>query len=435
MDVQWIAQAKAHRQKLAAQLKSNSLAIITAGALVTRSHDVEYPFRQDSDFWYFTAFAEPDAVLILRTHQGELETILFCHPKDPATEIWTGLRMGPEAAPGILGIDKAYPLAALEQYLGTWWPEVDALYYQFGKSANLEKAIDVLWHGGDRKKQDRVRERFDLGPLMHAMRVYKSPLEIKYLEHAIAVSVKAHERLFTNARHCEYEYQLEALLTETFIANDCQIAYSPIVGSGNNACILHYIENRKKLDPKELVLVDAGAEYYGFAADITRTFPIGGKWTGPQRDIYNLVLAAQKKAIAEIKPGAYWGTLQRVVVETLLEGLMDLKILPRQSVQSHYEQGSYKPYYMHGSGHWLGLDVHDVGAYETADHKPRPLEAGMVLTVEPGLYFHPVLSPVAEPWQGIGVRIEDDVLVTETGCKVLSGALAKELADLDTFLS
>jgi Xaa-Pro aminopeptidase len=426
---------KARRNQLAQRLPANSVAIIASAVEVTRNGDAHYRFRQDSNFYYLTGFEEPDALLIITTGSGG-QSILFNRPRNLNVEQWTGKRLGQQGALNELGMDCAYAIEQCAEELPKLLAGKSAIYFALGCNPDLETRITQTFHL--LKNQVRLgvnapEALCDLEPHLSEMRLFKSAAEIELMRRAATISVGAHIRAMQFCRQVSYEYQLEAELVYEFFRHGCRsVAYDSIVGSGANACTLHYTENNGKLCSGDLVLIDAAGEYEGYAADITRTFPVNGRFSPEQRSIYELVLQAQKAGIALIKPGVGFGAVQQVIVEILTAGLCDLGIL-QGDVVSLIETQAYKTFYMHNSGHWLGLDVHDCGRYKI-NNEWRPLASGMVLTVEPGLYFTPGIKGLDQRWWGIGVRIEDDVLVTETGHEVLSAALPVEIDEIEALM-
>lgn len=414
----------ARRKQLAQSLPENSIALIPAAQELIRNNDSHYRFRQDSNFYYLTGFNEPEALLLITSGKNSTAT-LFNRARNPAEEQWTGKRLGQQGAVEELGMHNSFAINNLAKELPALLEGKAAVYYSMGKNSNLEEqltqAINVL------KKQARKGLKApamlgDLEPILGEMRLFKSEAEVDLMRRAAKISVDAHKRAMKQCRDLEYEYQLEAELVYEFCRHGCRsVAYDPIVGSGENACILHYTENEDALTRGDLVLIDAGGEYQNYAADITRTFPINGQFSSAQKSIYDLVLKAQQAGIEAIKPGLAWNKVQQIMVQILTTGLCELGIL-QGNVEELIQKEAHKPFYMHNSGHWLGLDVHDCGSYKI-NGEWRPLEAGMVLTVEPGLYISSDIPGVDKKWWGIGVRIEDDILVTNTGHEVLTGEL------------
>lgn len=423
---------QARRKKLIQTLPKNSIAIIPAAHEVIRNGDAHYRFRQDSSFYYLTGFVEPEAVLVLTTDSS----ILFNRPRNLEQEQWTGIRLGQEGAVSELGMDKAYSIDAFQEELPKLLNGTTAVYYALGQNQEVEHSIveAVLAAKNQVRRGVKAPEALcDLEPILSEQRLHKSEAEIDLMRKAAAISVDAHKRALKACKNADFEYELEAELIYEFTRQGCRsVAYDPIVGSGANACILHYTENNQNLRHGDLVLIDAGGEYEGYAADITRTFPVSGTFSSYQKSIYELVLKAQKAGIALIKPGLLWNEVQKTIIEIITSGLCELGIL-KGSVADLISSEAYKPFYMHNSGHWLGLDVHDCGSYKI-NNEWRPLAPGMVLTVEPGIYISPGMKDVATQWWGIGVRIEDDVLVTKTGHEVLTAALAVEVDEIEALM-
>ena len=406
-------------------LPINTVAIIPAATERIRNGDAHYRFRQSSDFYYLTGFNEAEAVLLIESGENS-RCYLFNRSKDPKQEQWTGARMGQHAAVDILGVSAAYPITALDKKLPDMLNGCQKIYIASGSDHKLCESILSAWHQG--------YELLSLAEILHPMRLIKDPLEVTAMKNAARLSVAGHLGAMRACKKLKYEYELEAELIYEFTRQGARsVAYDSIVACGENACILHYTDNNKPLRAGELVLVDAAGEYENYAADITRTYPVSGRFTPEQKDIYELVLQAQKTGIQCVRPGGAWQDIQQAIVLTLTEGLVDLKLLTG-NVQDLIATSAYRKYYMHNSGHWLGLDVHDAGSYQNPDGSSLTFAPGMVLTVEPGLYLsssHPEL-PVA--FQGIGVRIEDDILVTEHGCENLTGALPVEITDIEALI-
>lgn len=426
----------ARQQRLLAQCKPSSVCIIPAATMVTRSRDTEYPFRQDSDFWYLTGFNEPDTWLLLSNHErhGQRCRAMVCQAKDPDAEIWQGRRLGADMALARFDLDEVYELDELPEVLLHWLMGHDNLYFAQGG----QPAIDEMVSSALRALRESPKENLapaavvDVRPLLHEMRLHKSACEIAVMKAACQISAQAHCRAMQFAAPGVYEYQLEAELHHEFaMAGARAPAYATIVGSGANACVLHYTENSKALADGELVLIDAGAEFMGYAADITRTFPVSGTFSAPQKAIYELVLKAQQNALDFIGPGVTLKAATERVIEVLTEGLIALGLL-QGSVADNLAEQTWRAYFMHGLGHFLGLDVHDVGDYRV-NGEDRPLKPGMVLTIEPGLYI-PSDAPVDEQYRGIGVRIEDNVAITATGIEILTADVPKTVADIEALL-
>ncbi len=426
---------RARRKKLAAQLPPDSIAVIAAAQEAHRNGDAHYRFRQDSDFYYLTGYNEPDGLLVI-TSSTTSQSILFNRPRNPVEEQWTGKRLGQEGAVAQLYMDAAFPNNEIKTELPKLLMGKERVYYSFGKEPVLEQTIMdalVLVKAQVRRGVKAPDNLKDLESILGEMRLFKSDAEIALMRRAAEISVAAHKRAMRACASAQNEYELEAELIYEFSRQGCRsVAYDSIVGGGENACILHYTANNRPLRQGDLVLIDAGGEYENYAADITRTFPVNGVFTKEQRAIYELVLKAQKAGIAAIKPGLTWNTIQVLMVRILTTGLCELDIL-QGDVDELIAKEAYKPFYMHNSGHWLGLDVHDVGQYKI-NNEWRPLEAGMVLTVEPGLYISKEIPKVDKRWWDIGVRIEDDVVVTTTGHEVLTAALPVDIVEIEALM-
>lgn len=424
------------RKTIIKQLPADALAVIPSGRNQLRNGDVDYPFRQISDFLYLTGFEEADAVLVL-TGGMHGQAILFCQQASIHTEIWTGPLLGPEQAKQQLLLDEAYSISQFHEILVQLLQGKTAIHYPFLQSGNWEKSLFSAWKSarGQSREDKCLQSAFvDVTPMLAQMRLFKSNSELNCLQQAIDWSVVAHIKAMQSAKHCDFEYQLLANFQYELNRVGCtQMAYPPIVASGSNACVLHYTQYQRKWLKEDLLLIDAGGEYQGYAADITRTYPVSGHWTYEQTAIYELILEAQKQAIQLIKPGLPWTAMQQKVIEVLTQGLIDLGILSG-CLEGLMERQAYKDFYMHNSGHWLGLDVHDQGAY-IQKKAPRLLEPSMVLTVEPGLYFSPRLTKVDDKWKGIGIRIEDDVVVTNDGYRIMSQALPKSIDEIKVVMA
>lgn len=427
---------QARRRELAKRLPDQSVALIPAASESLRNGDAHYRFRQDSDFYYLTGFCEPDALLVVQAGATG-DSVLFSRERHPAEEQWTGRRLGQAGVSETLGIDTAYSLAHLDEALPALLAGRHAMYYALGRFPAWETRFLKAWQvvkGQVRRGVLAPNAFFDLAPILGDMRLFKSSAEMGLMREAARISVAAHTRAMHAAMHLRHEYELEAELRYELIRQGCRdVAYDSIVAGGNNACTLHYTDNNKPLHAGELVLIDAGGEYQSYAADITRTFPANGRFSAEQRLIYELVRAAQSAGLASVKPGTPWNHMQQAIVRTLTAGLVDLKIL-QGDLDGLIEREAYKPFYMHQSGHWLGLDVHDCGRYKQHDGQWRPLESGMVLTVEPGLYISEGMEDVDRRWWGIGVRIEDDIHVTTEGHENLTAALAVAIDDIEALV-
>jgi Xaa-Pro aminopeptidase len=413
-----------------------AILILPAAKEMVRSRDTHYPYRQDSDFWYLTGFAEPDAVLVLVPGRKHGETLLFCRERDAEREAWDGPRVGPEGAVETFGMDDAYPIGDLDDILPGLLEGRTRVYYHFGR----DQEFDLKLIGWLNRVRAEVRhgaqpphEFLELGHLLDEMRLFKDRDELKLMQRAADISVLAHQAAMRAVRGGMREYELQAEIERVFRQHDAESAYGSIVGAGSNACVLHYRANNAPVSEGELVLIDAGAEYRGYAADITRTFPVSGRFTREQRALHDLVDAAQAAALAQARPGVPYEAGHVAAVATLTEGLLHLGLL-KGKLEKNIADGLYRRFYRHKTGHWLGLDVHDVGEYRI-DGESRLLEPGMVFTIEPGLYIAPDDASVAAKWRGIGIRTEDDVLVTAAGHEVLTRGLARSADEIEAFMA
>lgn len=419
-----------------ALMEPGSIAIIPSAREVVRSRDTEYPFRQDSDFYYLSGFVEPMSVMVLVPGREHGEFVMFCRERDTQGELWHGRRLGPEGVCEQLGADDAFPIGDIDEILPGLIEGRERLYYSMGRSAEFDRQV-MAWVNRIRAMEASGAvppgELTDLDHLLHDLRLIKSAGELRVMRRAAQITARAHCRAMRNCRPGLYEYQLEAdILHEFAMAGARQPAYPCIVGGGDNACILHYIDNSAKLRRGDLVLIDAGCELEGYAADVTRTFPVGGKFNRQQRALYEVVLDAQRAAIAEIRPGNHWNQPHDATVRVITEGLVALGLL-KGRVDTLIKKGAYRDFYMHRVGHWLGLDVHDVGDYRVGEEW-RLLEPGMVMTVEPGIYVAPDNRRVAPRWRGIGIRIEDNVAVTADGCELLSDGVPREAHEIEALM-
>lgn len=424
------------RKNLMGMMDKHTIAIIPGAREVTRSRDTEYPFRQNSDLFYLTGFEEPDAVLVLVPGRRQGQVVLFCRERDPDMELWNGYRLGPEGAVAYLGVDDAFPIDDLDEILPGLIEGTQRIYYSMGHDDVFDQRV-MGWVNQIRKL---VRtgaappaDFTDLAFLLHEQRLIKSAAEVRVMRKAGEISAAAHVRAMQECQPGRYEYHLEAAIQHTFAEHGARFpAYNSIVGSGANACVLHYTENASKMRAGDLVLIDAGCEYQGYAADITRTFPVSGQFSNEQRAIYDVVLEAQRAAIAKVRPGNTWNQPHDATVRVITRGLIKLGLL-RGKERELIKAEAYRDFYMHRAGHWLGLDVHDVGEYRV-DGRWRQLEPGMVLTIEPGIYVAADNTKVPKRWRGIGVRIEDDVVVTEQGCDVLTGDVPKRADEIEALM-
>lgn len=428
---------KRRRRQLMRIMGSKSLAILPAASVSIRNRDVHFPYRQDSDFHYLTGFPEPEAIAVLVTGRPQGEFILFCRGHDEEKERWDGPRAGQNGAVKTYGADESFPIGELDDILPAILEQTDRVYYAMGCNAELDHRLAGWVNRLRAAARTGVRgpiEFVALDHYLHDMRLYKSQAELKLMRKAASISAQAHRQLMLNCRPGMMEYELEAgFVYECARLGARAQAYSPIVGGGANACVLHYISNGHRLKNGDLVLIDAGCEYQNYASDITRTFPVNGRFSPEQRELYALVLAAQEAAIAQVKPGNHWHQPHEAAVATLTKGLVKLGLL-EGSVSKLIQDEAYKPFYMHKTGHWLGMDVHDVGDYKV-DGEWRMFEPGMVTTIEPGIYIPPNTKTVDEKWWGIGIRIEDDVLVTKTGNEVLTSEVPKRIHEIEALMA
>ena len=426
------------RRRLMERMAPDSIAILPAAPERVRNRDVLHPFRQDSDFHYLTGFGEPEAVVVLIPGREHGESVLFCKERNPEKELWDGFLAGPEGAIETFGLDDAFPISDIDDILPGMIEGRSRVYYPLGKDHNFDaKVMDwvKLIRSKVRTGAHPPGEFVALEHLLHDLRLYKSAAEIKVMAKAGEISCEAHKRAMKRARKGGYEYSLEAELIHTFMENGARsTAYPSIVGGGQNACVLHYIENSAPLKEGDLVLIDAGCELDCYASDITRTFPVNGKFSNEQKALYEVVLAAQYAAIEEVRPGNHWDHPHQAALKVLTRGLIDLGLLKDTNVEQAIEEQAFRPFFMHRTGHWLGMDVHDVGDYKVGDAW-RQLEPGMALTVEPGLYIAPDNTDVDEKWRGIGIRIEDDVVVTKEGCRILTDTAPKTIPEIEALMA
>lgn len=424
------------RTDLMHMIGEDGIAIIPAAPERRRNRDVFYPYRQDSDFFYLTGFGEPDAVAVLIPGRQHGEYLLFCRERDPAKEVWNGPIVGQERAVSDYGADDAFPVDDVDEILPGLIEGRRKVFYTMGFDADFDHRV-IGW-------VNQVRERMRSGArapaeyvslehLLHEMRLIKARPEIELMRQAANISAEAHRHAMTMCRPGLYEYEIEAEFQATFRRYGGWPAYPPIVGGGGNTCILHYIQNSAPLRAGDLLLIDAGVELECYASDVTRTFPVNGRFSAEQRAVYELVLAAQCAAIAEVRPGNHWNQPHEAATEVLVDGMLELGLL-RGERDSILEKGEHRRFFMHRTGHYLGMDVHDVGDYRI-DGQWRELELGMALTVEPGLYIAAGSDGVDERWWNIGVRIEDDVVVTREGCEVLSANAPKTVAEIESLMA
>ena len=428
---------KRRRNQLMRMMGPGSIAILPSAPMARRNRDAFYRYRPDSDFYYLTGFPEPNAVVVLIPGRKQAEYILFCQERDPEKEVWDGSRYGQEGAKQAFSAEDSFPIGDLDEILPRMLEQSERVFYAMGCSTELDKRMSE-WISGIREKSragvQGPLEFVALDHYLHDMRLYKSRSEIKIMRDAAKISAKAHMRAMKACRPGLGEWQIEAELVHACgVAGARDQAYSPIVGGGANGCVLHYIENRDELRDGDLLLIDAGCELDCYASDITRTFPVNGRFSPPQRALYELVLKAQLAAIDKVRPGNHWNDPHLAAVRVITRGLVELGILKGQ-VPALIKNEAYKRFYMHRTGHWLGMDVHDVGDYKV-DGNWRLLEPGMALTVEPGLYIPGGSRGVAKKWWNIGIRIEDDVLVTRGEPDVLSAAAPRTVAEIEAVMT
>ncbi|MCW8995942.1 MAG: Xaa-Pro aminopeptidase [Psychromonas sp.] len=424
------------RARFFEQMNDNSMAVFFAASERLRNNDAEYLFRQNSDFYYLSGFEEPDSCLLLIKTADSQKAILFNRPKDKNAEIWSGYRLGQDAAVSELRFDEAYSIDRLQEHLPALLDGLSTLYFPIFQDERLDKLLNTAVNAlrADKRKGKVAPSLFiDSLPILHELRLIKSTDEIALLSAAAEISAAGHIRAMQECHSGMWEYQLQAEVEHEFALQGTRdLAYNSIVAGGKNACILHYTNNNCQLRNGELVLIDAGAEYQGYAGDVTRTFPVNGVFSEPQAKLYQLVLDAQISAISQVKPGVSMFDINKNIIKQLVDGLLELGILQGES-EALIENEAYKDFYMHGIGHYLGLDVHDVGDYGTSEN-PRLLEAGMVVTIEPGLYISSD-ADVDEIWTKIGIRIEDDVLVTELGSEVLTADVPKSINEIEALMA
>jgi Xaa-Pro aminopeptidase len=417
-------------------MDEGSIAIVPGAKPKIRNSDVEYPFRQDSDFHYLTGFDEPDAVFVLIPGRAHGEALLFCRERDNDHERWHGQVTGPERAMQFFGMDDAFPVSDIDDILPGLMENQSKFYYTMGVHRDFDNQV-IDWvnktYERDYLGAEPSGKFVQLDYYLHELRLFKSSAEIALMKLAADATVKGHRRIMQNTKPGMMEYELEAELIHEFSINgarDC--AFPAIVGGGSNACVLHYVSNNDVLADGDLVLIDAGAEYEGYACDLTRTFPVNGRFSASQARVYEVVLRAQEAAIDAVKPGNTWNDPHEAAIRQLSEGLVILGVLSG-NVDNLISDNAYLPYCMTKTGHWLGLDVHDVGDYQINGHW-RVFEEGMVTTIEPGIYFHQNMIEVPKEYRGIGVRIEDDVLVTKTGNEVLTVRVPRTVGEIETLM-
>jgi Xaa-Pro aminopeptidase len=424
---------RARRDAVLARL-GGGVALLRSNPEQTRSNDTEFPFRQDSDLWYLTGFGEPDCVLVLTDRHPDHRSVLFVRPRDPEKETWNGRRAGVEGAKTLLGVDATWSIEDLDEKLPQYLEGAKTLYHTPGRDPAFDVRVEG-WLAASRRGRSRTGKgpltRVELAALTHEPRLIKSAEEIALLRRAGEITAEAHNAALEATRPGRYEYEIEALVNYVFRSRGARApGYNSIVAGGVNATILHYTENESPLGDGDLLLIDAGAEVDGYTADVTRTFPVGGRFSRPQRAVYDIVLAAQAAAIDAVRPGTRFDEVHAAALHVLVEGLVGLGVLAGR-VEELIASKAYQPFYMHRTSHWLGLDVHDVGLYVDDQGESVPLRPGMVLTVEPGLYFGDTTVEYDPKYRGIGVRIEDDVVVTAGGHANLTEGALKQAAEIE----
>lgn len=422
------------RRQLMRMMGEGAIAVLPAAPVRVRNRDADYRYRQDSDFLYLTGFHEPEAVVVLIPGRAQGEYILFCRERNPEMETWNGRRAGQAGAVEQFGADDSFPIDDIDEILPGLLEDRARVYYSVGRDADFDRRL-MAWvnviRAQSRAGRQPPHEFISLEYLLHEMRLFKSSAELKVMRKAAEISDEGHRRMMAMCRPGMYEYEIEAEFIYTARRHNGDLAYQSIVGGGANGCILHYVDNNEMLRDGELLLIDAGAEYEGYASDITRTFPVNGRFSEAQREVYEVVLAAQEAAIKKVKPGNSWNDPHTAAVRELTKGMIELGLLKGKPAKL-IREAAYRRFYMHRTGHWLGIDVHDVGEYKV-DGEWRLLEPGMVTTVEPGLYVT-ADADVPERFHNIGVRIEDDVVVTKDGHKVLTAATPKSVAEIEALV-
>lgn len=414
----------------------DAVIIVRSAAAKIRNNDVYYPYRQDSDFLYLSGFSEPDAMIVLLPGDERGASILFCRERDQHREMWDGTMTGLEGAVEQYGFDEAYSVDEIKQRLPRLLRGRERIFHDLGKDPEFDQSL-IGWMNDFRAKKHGKFQSPDeiiaLDHSLHEMRLFKSRTEITAMRKSARIAARAHRRAMQVCQPGMNEADIHAELLYTFTQNQCEASYIPIVGGGANACVLHYISNRDTLNDGDLLLIDAGCEYDGYASDITRTFPVNGKFSGPQRDLYGLVLAAQEEAINTVREGNPWEQVHEAAVRVATQGMIDLGIV-KGSLDEALEEEYFRDFYIHNTGHWLGLDVHDVGEYDIDGHS-RVLEAGMVMTVEPGIYIPVKAKSVDKTWRGMGIRIEDNVVVTKNGADVLTTDICKSIDEIEDLMA
>ena len=424
------------RKQLMRIMGADSICIVPAAPERLRNNDSHYPYRQDSDFHYLTGFPEPEAVIALIPGRAHGEAILFCRERDPEREAWDGPRAGPEGAVSDYGFDDAFPIGDIDDILPGMIEGRSRVYYHFGRDTEFDIKL-MSWVNSVRAQVKRgavaPHEFVALGHILHDLRLYKTRNELRIMRKAAKIAAGAHVRAMAKVRPGMNEHEIEAELLHEFHRHGAEPSYEPIVGGGKNGCVLHYRANNAPLNDGDLLLIDAGAEYDCYASDITRTFPVNGRFSTEQRALYDIVLKAQKAAIDQTRPGRPFSAYHDAAVKAIVSGLIKIGLL-KGSVEKNIREQTYRPFYMHKTGHWLGLDVHDVGDYRV-DGEFRELEPGMVVTVEPGIYIAPDMKSVPAKWRGIGIRIEDDVVVTRGEPEVITAGVPSDPDEIEALMA
>lgn len=425
------------RKQFLGMVGHGNIAVIASASIMQRNSDVEFPFRQNSDFFYLSGFDEPESVIVFVPGREQGEYVLFCREFDEKTALWVGASAGLEGALNDYAVDDAFPIDDIDDILPGLLENKNRLYFPMGAQPDFDQQLmewSQLVRGRSRAGVSAPAEFISSDHLLHEMRLIKSAHEIKQMKKAAKISAAAHKKAMQYTRPDAFEYQVEAEMKHHFMTSGAQFeAYPAIVGGGKNGCVLHYTENNAKLNDGDLLLIDAGCEWQKYASDITRTFPVNGVFSDEQKALYQLVLDSQYAAIEQVKAGSHWNDPHQAAVKVLTKGLVKLGIL-QGNVSTLIKNEAYKPYYMHRTGHWLGMDVHDVGDYKV-ENQWRLLEPGMVFTVEPGLYIQPDAKEVDKKWRGIGIRIEDDVLVTKKGHDVFTAGVPKEVKEIEALMA
>ena len=421
------------RDLLADKVLEDSAIIVSAASVKSRISDTEYSYRQDSNFYYLSGYEEPESLILIRPNQDKERFIIFCRDRDPLREQWDGFRTGQEGVIQDYRADAAYSINSIDEIMPKLLEGAKNIYFSMSAPCGVDAKISS-WVEDIRKNTrsgaEPPQNLLSLDSILHEMRLIKESDEMDLMKQAANITTEAHIRAMQSVRPGMYEYQLEAEYLYAFNKNGARSpAYNSIVGGGNNSCILHYVENNAELKDGDLVLVDAGCEYQYYASDVTRTFPVNGKFSPEQREIYSIVLEAHKQSMEQAKPGNKWNLMHEKSVEVIVEGLLSIGLL-QGSRDEIIDKGEYSKFYMHRIGHWLGMDVHDVGSYKQ-DGDWRPLEEGMVMTVEPGIYILDSMEGVDDKWKGIGVRIEDDIAITESGFEILTPDVPRTIEEVE----